>query len=121
MATRDSGRRGPGHEDPGSVDYPWDDDRPASHELVESDATCSFAWPHDGFEALSVFIDPALGDRAGDICRTIEAILGNHGDIDTLTDAIQTFADGEQLSASIYERPPDALTSNLVAVALTLG
>ena len=123
MATRNRHpRRGVGCESPGSVDSPFDADPQASRAPgLASDAACSVAWRADGFEAIQVFVDAALRDRADEICETIEGISGAHGDIDTLSDALVTYAGREGLSASIHERPPDDLSSGVLAVALTLG
>ncbi|HEU4671651.1 MAG TPA: hypothetical protein VFS32_02010 [Candidatus Limnocylindrales bacterium] len=88
--------------------------------VTRDDATCAIAWRADGYEAIEVYVDPALGDRDADICETVEALAGAHRDIDTLTDAIETYAAGEELSASIYERP-DAAPLGLVAIAFTIG
>jgi hypothetical protein len=87
---------------------------------ARDDATCAIAWRADGYEVIEVYVDPALRDREADICQTMEALAAAHADIDTLTEAIETYASGEQLSASIYERP-DSAPAGLVAVAFTLG
>jgi hypothetical protein len=109
------------HEWAGTVDHPFDDDRPSGQHLVQSDAACSIPWLADGFQAVQVFVDPVLVDRAEDICRTVSGLCGQLQDIDSLSDSIHRFAAGEGLSASVFERPPDALTPDLVAVAFTLG
>lgn len=83
-------------------------------------ATCAIAWRADGYEAIEVYVDPALGDRDPDICETVEALAGAHHDIDTLSEAIEAYARREAMSASIYERP-EAAPVGLVAVAFTLG
>jgi hypothetical protein len=88
--------------------------------ISRDDASCAIAWRADGYEAIEVYVDPALADREADICETVAALAGAHADIDTLTEAIETYASGEELSASIYERPRGA-PAGLVAVAFTLG
>lgn len=84
------------------------------------DAACAIAWRVDDYEAIEVYVDPALSDRAAQICESVEVLSAAHRDIDTLSDAIETFAQGESLSASIYDRPEDA-PGGIVAVAFTLG
>lgn len=105
----------------GTVDHAFDDDRPSSHPLIQSDAACAIAWTQDDFQAIEVFIDPALTDREAEICESLSAIAGAQQDIDDLSDGILAYAEGAGLSAGIYERPPDALTENVVAVVFTVG
>jgi hypothetical protein len=109
------------HEWAGTVDHPFDDDRPSGQQLVQSDAACSIAWLNDGFQAVQIFVDPVLTDRAEEICRTISGLCGQRQDLRSLTESVHAFAAGEGLSASVFERPPDALTPDLVAIAFTLG
>jgi hypothetical protein len=109
------------YEDPGDVDGAFDDDRPASHELMQSDAACAIPWRADGFEAIEVFVDPALTDRARDLCLLVEGWAGNHRDIDTLSRAVIDWGRREEISASIFERPPDDPSEGLVAIAFTIG
>jgi hypothetical protein len=84
------------------------------------DASCAIAWRFDDREVIEVYVDPALRDRAESICETVEAIAGSHEDVDTLVEAIETFADQEDLSVAVYDGPQDA-EPGLVAVAFTLG
>jgi hypothetical protein len=88
--------------------------------ITRDDAACAIAWQVDDYEVIEVYVDPALSDRTDEICLTVEALSGDHRDIDTLSDAIRTFAEGESLSASIYDRPDDA-PGGVVAVAFTIG
>jgi hypothetical protein len=88
--------------------------------ITRDDVACAIAWRADGYEAIEVYVDPALADRQAEICETVEALAGRHRDIDTLSEAVETFADGADLSASIYERLADA-PEGLVAIAFTLG
>lgn len=121
MATRDRNpRRGLGHESPGSIDYPFDTD-PQNPNATASDVTCTVPWRADGYEAIAVFVDPALRDRADELCAVVSGWAGAHADIDTLSDAIRSFSEREDVSASIFEDPRDALSTGLVAVAFTLG
>ncbi|HET7027005.1 MAG TPA: hypothetical protein VFI28_04900 [Candidatus Limnocylindrales bacterium] len=103
--------------DPGIPDFPLAED-PSADE--RDDASCAIAWTFDDREVLEVYVDPALRDRAESICETVEALAGSHHDIDTLIEAIQTFARHEDLSASVYDEPRDA-EPGIVAVAFTLG
>ncbi len=124
MATDRNERGGPRraiHETAGSVDHPFDDDRPASHPLIQSDAACAIPWPSAGFEAVEVFVDPGLRDRAQDICQTVSALCGQHADIDDLNEAIQDYAARNEMSAGVYERPPDRLSEDIVALTFTIG
>ena len=105
----------------GTVDGAFDDDRPASHDLIRDDAACAIPWLGDGFEAVQVYIDPALVDRQAEICSAVDGVCAAHRDIDGLSAAIATYADGAGLSAGIYERPADALSENTVAVVFTIG
>jgi hypothetical protein len=103
--------------DPGIPSIPLADD-PGS--ITRDDAACAIAWQVDPYEVIEVYVDPALSDRTDDICTTVEALSGAHRDIDTLSDAIQTFAGAESLSASVYEQPQDA-PAGVVAIAFTIG
>lgn len=121
---RARGRRQP-LDFPGSVERPFDED-PAAEAGgrlagLTSDAACTIAWRADGFEAVQVFVDPSLADRSPDICGTLEGVTAAHRDIDALAGAINTWAEGEGLSASVYENPRDELSEGTVAVALTPG
>jgi hypothetical protein len=118
---RDS-RRALAHEAPGSVDYPFDrDERSAGAVGLASDAACTVPWRADGFEAIQVFVDPALLDRAAVLCSTIEVLAETHRTIDRLGDAVIDYADREDLSASVFEEPPDDLSTGTVAIAFTVG
>jgi hypothetical protein len=68
---------------------------------------------------IEVYVDPALGDRTREICDTVEALAAAHADLDALTEAIDTYADGQALSASVYE--PDGPGRGVVAIAFTIG
>ena len=109
------------HETAGSVDHPFDDERPASHPLIQTDAACSIPWLTGGFQAVEVFVDPALRDRAPDICQTLSGLCTEHDDLDALNGSIQYYAERNEMSAGVYERPPDRLPEDVVAVAFTLG
>jgi hypothetical protein len=87
---------------------------------VRDDASCVVAWRVDDHEAIEVYVDPALADREPQICQTVEVLCATNRDVDTLSDAIETYADGESLSASIYDRP-DGESPGVIAVAFTLG
>src|SRR3954447_16961636 len=105
----------------GTVDHAFDDDTPSSHPLIRNDAACAIAWVHDDFDAIEIYIDPALTDRQEEICEEINAISAAHEDIDGLSREVLRYAEGGGLSAGIYERPPDAMTANLVAIVFTIG
>ncbi len=121
MATRNAlPRRRPGFEQPGVIDFPWDVDRDAD-PAGRSDVSCEIPWRVDDFEAIEVFLDPALDARADSICRTIEGLAGAHRDIDTLSAALLELGRQEDLGIAIHEQPPDELSSGVVAVAVTLG
>src|SRR2546423_13359843 len=109
------------YEDGGTVDGPSDDDHPASHELIRSDAACAIPWRADDYEAVQVFLDPALTDRSRELCLLVEGFAGAHRDIDTLSDAILRWSRREGLSAGIYEGPQDDLSAGVVAIAFTIG
>jgi hypothetical protein len=109
------------YEDAGTVDGPFDDDQPASHELIQSDAACAIPWRADGYEAIEVFLDPALTDRSRELCLLIEGWAGAHRDIDTFSNAVIGWSRREGLSPGIYETPPDDLSAGVVAIAFTIG
>ncbi|HEU4572639.1 MAG TPA: hypothetical protein VFR93_08120 [Candidatus Limnocylindrales bacterium] len=88
--------------------------------ITRDDVACAIHWEVDDRDVIEVYVDPVLTDRVDGICESVTAIADAHRDIDTLSEAIQTFAEGEDLSASIYDRADDA-TSGVVAVAFTLG
>jgi len=105
----------------GTVDYAFDEDAPSSHPLIRNDAACAIAWVHDGFDAIEIYVDPALTDRQEEICEQVNVVSAAHEDIDGLSREILEFGRGAGLSAGIYERPPDAMTANLIAVVFTVG
>ena len=123
MSTRNRHpRRGLGYEQPGAVDFPFDTD-PQNRSAVglASDAACTVPWQADGFEAIQVFVDPALRDRARELCSVVETWAGAHDDADELTDVALAYADEENLSATFFENPPDDLSAGTFAIAFTIG
>ena len=86
-----------------------------------SDAICTIAWVTDGFEAVQLFINPALMERAEELCEAAQIWTSAHRDLDSLSRAILDYARNEGLSASIYERPPDDPSVGLVAVSFEVG
>jgi hypothetical protein len=115
-------RRGLEHEFPGAVDYPFDSDpqNPNARGL-ESDSACTVPWRADGFEAIQVFVDPALRDRANELCDLVTTWAGTHRHLDDLVDAAIDYTDEEEISASVHDNLPDDLSSGTVAIAFTLG
>jgi hypothetical protein len=113
--------RGGVPEGAGTVDHPFDNDRPSGQPHIRSDAACTIAWRRDGYEAVTVHLDPALIDRASEICGVVEGLTHAHGDSESLGSAILEWTGREDLSASIHEQPRDALSVGLLAVAITLG
>ncbi len=109
------------YERPGGVDFRWLDETRSQPDLLRSDATCAIAWRVDGYEAILLFVDPVLRDRAGELCAAIEGWSGVHRDLDDLSAEITRYADHERLSVSIYPRPRDGLSKGVVAIAVTLG
>lgn len=108
-------------EDIGTVDGAFDNDRPSSHPLIRDDSACAIAWLQDGFQAIEVYVDPALTDRQGEICEAINDAAGAERDVDGLSAHVLRYAEGAGLSAGIYERPPDSPTEDLVAVVFTIS
>jgi hypothetical protein len=108
-------------EGAGTVDHPFDSDRPSGQPHIRSDAACTIAWRRDGYEAVTVHVDPAIVDRSQEICAVIEGFTHAHGDAESLGAAILGWAGREDLSASMYEEPRDALSVGLLAVAITVG
>jgi hypothetical protein len=105
----------------GTIDHAFDDDHPSSHPLIRDDAACAIPWLADGFEAVEVYVDPALTDQQETICDEVNAIAAVQDDLDGLTAEINWWAKSAGLSAGIYERPEGALSSNTVAVVFTIG
>src|SRR4051812_44934556 len=105
----------------GTGDHAFDDDDPSSHPLIRNDSACAIAWRHDGFEAIEVYVDPALTDREEEICEALNFAAGANDEVDGLSSQIMQYAHGAGLSAGIYERPPDALSADLIAVVFTIG
>jgi hypothetical protein len=123
MSTRNRHpRRGLEHETPGSVDFPFDTD-PQNPNVagLQSDSACTVAWRSDGFEAIQVFVDPALRDRAGELCSVVTQWAAASDDLDGLSEAANRYSDEEALSASIFDSLPDDLSRGTVAIAFTLG
>ena len=116
-----SGRRRVRRDAPEPARTSRGDDAQSGTDLLRSRATCSFAWRADGYEAIRVFVGPALRDRAGELCAAIEGWSGVHRDLDDLSDEILQYADREGLSAGIYPRPRDELSAGLVAISITIG
>src|SRR3954447_13242629 len=96
-------------ENIGTVDAAFDDDRPSSHALIRDDAACAIPWMQDDFQAIEVFVDPALTDRQVEICEAVNVAAAAEQDIDGLSAHVLRYAESAGLSAGIYERPPDAL------------
>lgn len=96
------------------------DDAQPDKDLLRSGATCTMAWRVDGFEAIELFVDPALGDRAAELCAAIEGWSGVHRDLEDLSDEILQYAGHEGLSVGIYPRPRDDVSAGLVAIAITI-
>lgn len=109
------------HEATGAVDGPFDTDPIADDQGVHSDAACTIPWRADGHEAIQVFLDPALADRAADLCMTVAGWAAAIRDLDSLTTTVMDYARHEGLSPSIHEEPPDELSRGTVAIAFTLG
>ncbi len=101
-------------EAPDAVTLPTD-------ELLRNDASCTIPWRADGFEAISVYVDPAIWDRADEICEVATVWSGAHEDIDGLCRDVMAYADEERLSASIYTDLRDELSEGVVAIAFTVG
>lgn len=115
-------RRGLEHETAGSVDYPFDTDPQATGTAgLHSDAACTVPWRADGFEAIQVFVDPALRDRARELCSLVEGWAGAHTDLDSLSGELLRYGEQEGLSAAIHDEPRDAISAGIVAIAFTLG
>lgn len=116
-------RRGQDYESPGTVDYPFDSDRrnPAARGF-ESDAACTIPWRAGGYEAIQVFVDPALLDRAEELCGVVEQWAGTNRDIDSLAEAVERYSETEDVSGSVYEDAArDDLSTGTLAIAFTLG
>ncbi len=88
---------------------------------TRDDAACVVPWVADGFQAIEVFVDPAVDDRIASICELATEWSQRHRDVDGLTAAIMDYADGEGLSASIYPEPEGDLSAGVLAVAITAG
>lgn len=88
---------------------------------TRSDAACVVPWVADGYQAIEIFIDPIVDDRIASICELATEWSAANRDIDTLTRAIEDYAGGEGLSASVYTRPEGELTEGVVAVSITAG
>lgn len=113
------------HENAGDIDHAWDVDPRADPRLTAeglvSDVTCTVPWRVDDFEAIEVYLDPALSDRVDEICATITSLAAAHRDIDTLTAAILGLGRLGEYSAMVVDDPPDAASRGVVAVAVTVG
>lgn len=88
---------------------------------LRSDASCTVPWRADGFEAIEVYVDPAIWDRADELCQAATGWSGAHRDIDGLSRDVMAYADEEHLSASIYTNPRDEMSQGVVALAFTVG
>jgi hypothetical protein len=101
--------------------------RRQSHARFEASGTadrpaaCTFAWRKGPFEAVAVYVDPVLDDRAASICETTNGIVARRNDLEGLSQALDRFARGEGLAVSIHEEPRDDPSTGLVAISFTLG
>jgi hypothetical protein len=86
-----------------------------------SDAICTLAWVADGFEAVQIFVNPALMDRAEALCEEAQVWTTAHRTLESLNRAIQDYARDERLSASVYEGQSDDLSEGVVAVTFEVG
>ena len=122
MSRIDNPKRWRRYERPGTVDHAFDADAQTEGLTgLQSDAACAVPWVVDGHQAVQVFVDTAILDRAGELCAVVETWTSAHRDIDALSDAVLRYAESEGLSASIYEETPDDLSTGLVAIAFTVG
>src|SRR5204863_8847127 len=83
---------------------------------LRSDAICTIPWTVEPFEAVMVFADLLLMDRAGLLCEEINVMTTVHRDLDSLSAAVMHLAEVEGLSASIYEEPRDDISRGVLAV-----
>jgi hypothetical protein len=88
---------------------------------LRSDAICTIPWTVKPFEAVMVFADLLLMDRAGLLCEEINVLTTTHGDLDSLSDALRRLADVEGLTVSIYEEPRDDISRGVLAVTFTIA
>ena len=88
---------------------------------LRSDAFCTVAWIVDPYEAVMVFADPVLIDRAQEICEEMNAMTTTHRDLDSLVAAVNRWAAAAGLSASIYDEPRDDVSTGVVAVSFEVG
>ena len=88
---------------------------------LRSNSFCTIAWMVEPFEAIMVFADPALADRAQEICEAMNTLTTTHRDIDGLSEAIRRWADGAGLSAAIYDEPQEDLSQGVMAVSFEIG
>jgi hypothetical protein len=106
------------YEDAGTVDGPFDrDDR--NPDAADEGPTCAVPWVHAGYVAVEVYVDPRLADRAHDACEAVNAAAGTTKDVDGLTDSAFRALETLDLDPSLYEAPPDGLSSNVLAIGVT--
>lgn len=110
METRTASEtRGQSHarfETPGASDVP---------------AACTFAWRTGSFQAVPVYVDPALADRAASLCEATNGIVTRQDGLQGLSEPLDRFARGEGLRVSIHEEPRDDPSAGLVAIRFALG
>jgi hypothetical protein len=100
------------------VDGPGDRDE-RNPQALPTDAACAIPWLHEGYQAIEVYVDPELLDRAGDICVLVNTASGASRDVDGLAETLFRVVEAEGLSASLYERPTDALSPGALAISVT--
>lgn len=88
---------------------------------LTGDAAAVIPWVTDGFEAIEVFVDPALRDRVADLCALVDSWAATHRTLDELSGAALMWSDHEDVSASIFESPKDDPSVKTVAIAFTIG
>jgi hypothetical protein len=107
-------------EDPGVVDGPFDRDE-RNPRAAQDNPTCAVPWVHKGYQAIEVWVDPAIGDRATEVCEAVNAASGASQDVDELTETAFRALETLGLSPSLYERPPDDISTGVLAIGVTAG
>jgi hypothetical protein len=108
------------YEDPGAVDGPWDRDERNPNAAADN-PNCAIPWVHDGYTAIEVYIDPAVGDRAPQVCEAVNAASGGSIHVDVLAETAFRALERLNLSPTLYDDPPDRLSSGMLAFGVTVG
>jgi hypothetical protein len=93
-------------------------DIPGERGFQGSDVICTVPWGGRGFHAIEVYADPALLDRADELCGTVGDWAESNEDADSMVSTVLAYSGDEDITAAILEDPEDPSTG-VMTIAFT--